>query len=174
MFKGHQNQKLQRSRDRLTTFVRDYQCICALPQPEKTCKQPEPGRTTRVNVFISFSQVRAICVQIAYHSKLEVSSLSGDFKNAHRSSAQKNDNGVKSTIQTDPCDYKGHTHTPPQGEAKIRAGTNVQVCAQQRQKDEDVRRKTRRDKSVCGSDERETKCTGTTDETHLIVETWAT
>ena len=32
-------------------------------------------------------QVRAICVQIAYHSKLEVSSLSGDFKNAHRSPA---------------------------------------------------------------------------------------
>ena len=27
-------------------------------------------------------QVRAICVQIAYHSKLEVSSLSGDSKNA--------------------------------------------------------------------------------------------
>ena len=34
-------------------------------------------------------QVRAICVQIAYHSKLEVSSLSGDFKNAHRSPAIK-------------------------------------------------------------------------------------
>ena len=32
-------------------------------------------------------QVRAICVLIAYHSKLEVSSLSGDFKNAHRSPA---------------------------------------------------------------------------------------
>ena len=27
------------------------------------------------------SQVRAICVQIAYHSNLEASSLSGDFKN---------------------------------------------------------------------------------------------
>ena len=35
------------------------------------------------------AQVRAICVQIAYHSKLEVSSLSGDFKNAHRSPAKK-------------------------------------------------------------------------------------
>ena len=23
----------------------------------------------------------------------------------------KKENGVKSTIQTDPCDYKGHTHT---------------------------------------------------------------
>ena len=33
------------------------------------------------------AQVRAICAQIAYHSKLEVSSLSGDFKNAHRSPA---------------------------------------------------------------------------------------
>ena len=88
----------------------------------------------------------------------------------------KTENGIKSTIQTDPCDYKGHTHTPPQGEAKIKARTNVQMCAQQRQKNEDMRRKTRRDKSVCvcGCDERETKCTGTTDETHLIAETWAT
>ena len=58
MFKGH---KLQRSRDRLTTFVRDCQRISTLPQPEKTCKQPEPGRTTRVNAFIVFSQVRATC-----------------------------------------------------------------------------------------------------------------
>ena len=38
--------------------------------------------------MIIFSQVRATCVQIAYHSKLEVSSLSGDFKNAHRSPAE--------------------------------------------------------------------------------------
>ena len=88
MFNGHQNQKLQRPRDRLTTFVRDCKCIRTLPQPEKTCKQPATGRTTRVNVFIIFSQVRAICVQIAYHSKLEVTSLSGDFKNAHRSPAK--------------------------------------------------------------------------------------
>ena len=95
MFKGHQNQQLQRARDRLTTFVRDCKCISTLPQPEKTCKQPEPGRTTRVNVFIIFSQVRAICVQIAYHSKLEVSSLSGDFKNAHRSPAAKRRNKSK-------------------------------------------------------------------------------
>ena len=34
-------------------------------------------------------QVRAICVQIAYHSKLGVSSLSGDSKNAHHSPADK-------------------------------------------------------------------------------------
>ena len=48
-------------------------------------------------------QVRAICVQIANHGKLEVSSLSGDFKNAHRSPAK---------IQKDPYDSKGYTHTP--------------------------------------------------------------
>ena len=51
-------------------------------------------------------QVRAICVQIAYHSKLEVSSLSGDFKNAHRSPAIKQ---IK--IQKDPYDSKGYTYT---------------------------------------------------------------
>ena len=107
MFKGHQNRKLRRSRDRLTTFVRDCKCISTLAPPEKTCKQPEQGRTTRVNVFIIFSQVRAICVQIAYHSKLEVSSLSGDFKDAHRSPAEINEK----TIQKNPCEYKGHTHT---------------------------------------------------------------
>ena len=38
-------------------------------------------------VAISEMQVRAICVQIAYHSKLGVSSLSGDSKNAHHSPA---------------------------------------------------------------------------------------
>ena len=40
-------------------------------------------------------------------------------------------------------------------------------CARRKdKKDEDMRR----DKSVRGCDERETKCTGTTDEPHLIVE----
>ena len=68
-----------------------------------------------------------------------------------------------------------HTHTPPRGEAeRIKARTVVEVCAQQRQKDEDMRRRTRQDKGVCGGNEKETKCTGTTDETHLIVKTWAT
>ena len=72
-----------------------------------------------------------------------------------------------------------HTHTPPRGEAKrIKARTAqpmvVEVCAQQRQKDEDMRRRTRRDKGVRGCNEKETKCTGTTDEPHLIVKTWAT
>ena len=132
MFKGHQNQKLQRARDRVTTFVHDCRCISTLPQPEKTCKQPEPGRTTRVSVFIIFSQVRAICVQIAYHSKLEVSSLSGDFKNAPRSPAKAKSkiSAIRfpaktkskiSTIRLDPCDFKGHTHThtPPRSEAFI-------------------------------------------------------
>ena len=42
------------------------------------------------HVVIILSQVRAICVQITYHSKLEMSSLSRDFKNAHRSPAELN------------------------------------------------------------------------------------
>ena len=69
-----------------------------------------------------------------------------------------------------------HTHTPPRGEAKtIKARTVVKVCAQQRQKDDDMRRRTGRDKSVCGCNEKETKCTGTTDEPHLIVKgVWQT
>ena len=103
MFKGHQNQKLQRARDRVTTFVHDCRCISTLPQPEKTCKQPEPGRTTRVNVFIVFSQVRAICVQIAYHSKLEVSSL-------RMPTAPLLKNKRNFTIRQDPCVFMGHTH----------------------------------------------------------------
>ena len=52
-------------------------------------------------MVIIFAQVRAICVQIAYHSKLEVSSLSVDFKNAHRSPAKN---------QLIPCVSKGFTH----------------------------------------------------------------
>ena len=82
----------------------------------------------------------------------------------------------KSKVQSKriPVTTRGtHTHASPRG-GKIKARPNVQMCVQQGQKDEDVRRKTRLDKSVCGCDERETKCTGTTDETHLVVETWAT
>ena len=44
----------------------------------------------------------------AYHSKLEVSSLSGDFKNAHRSPAEK----FKRSLTA-----RAHTHTPPLREA---------------------------------------------------------
>ena len=56
-------------------------------------------------------QVRAICVQIAYHSKLEVSSLSGDFKNAHRSPAMIQTGKANQKIQKDPYDSKVYTHT---------------------------------------------------------------
>ena len=37
----------------------------------------------------TLAHIRAICVQIAYHCKLEMSSLSGEFKIAHRSPALK-------------------------------------------------------------------------------------
>ena len=42
----------------------------------------------------------------------------------------------------------------------------VRTCARSKE--------TRQDTSVRGCDERGTKCTGTTDEPHLIVKTWAT
>ena len=52
------------------------------------------GKTNRLagswlSRLLKRAQARAICVQIAYHSKLGVSSLSGDSKNAHRSPATK-------------------------------------------------------------------------------------
>ena len=52
---------------------------------------------------IILSQVHAICVQIAYHSNLEVSSLSGDFKKYPPRPAFAN--------RKVPCDSKGFTHT---------------------------------------------------------------
>ena len=52
-------------------------------------------------------QVRAICVQIAYHSKLGVSSLSGDSKNAHHSPALTRPMRSFTSIQM------FHTHTHP-------------------------------------------------------------
>ena len=56
-------------------------------------------------MVIIFSQVRAICVQIAYHSKLEVSSLSGDFQNAHPSPAWKTER-----LPVTPRVLHTHTH----------------------------------------------------------------
>ena len=52
-------------------------------------------------------QVRAICVQIAYHSKLGVSSLSGDSKNAHHSPALTRPMRSFTSIQM----FHTHTHT---------------------------------------------------------------
>ena len=68
-------------------------------------------------------QVRAICVQIAYHSKLEVSSLSGDFKNAHRSPAV-NVEAKPKTKQSERIPVIPRvTHTRlPKGEANFSVG----------------------------------------------------
>ena len=59
---------------------------------------------------MSEMQVRAICVQIAYHSKLGVSSLSGDSKNAHHSPALTRPMRSFTSIQM------FHTHTPLGGD----------------------------------------------------------
>ena len=59
---------------------------------------------------MSEMQVRAICVQIAYHSKLGVSSLSGDSKNAHHSPPLKRPPKSFTSIQM------FHTHAPPGGD----------------------------------------------------------
>ena len=40
------------------------------------------------------------------------------------------------TVQKDPCDSKGYTHTPPRGEAKLRLG---RVCKCARSKDKRVK-----------------------------------
>ena len=64
-------------------------------------------------MVIIFAQLRAICVRIAYPQKLEVSSLSGDFKNAHRYPAsEKEGKATGSAFQMDPCDFKGRIPTP--------------------------------------------------------------
>ena len=68
-----------------------------------------------------------------------------------------------------------HTHTPPQGEARItKVRTNVHARAAKTKNEDMKTERTRQDKSVRDCDERGTKCTGTTDEPHLIVKTWAT
>ena len=43
------------------------------------------------------------------------------------------------TIQKNPCDYKGHTHTRlPEGRRRAKVKANVHVCARKRQKNEDM------------------------------------
>ena len=45
------------------------------------------------------------------------------------------------TIQKNPCDYKGHTHTHtrlPEGRRKAKVRANVHVCAHKRQENDDM------------------------------------
>ena len=70
-------------------------------------------------------QVRGFCVQNPYHSKLEVSSWGGDFKNAHRSPAMK-----LKQIQKDPYESKGYTHASPrhaESRVKLSEATDLTV-----------------------------------------------
>ena len=43
------------------------------------------------------------------------------------------------TIQKNPCDYKGYTHTRlPEGRRKAKVRANVRVCAHKRQENDDM------------------------------------
>ena len=67
------------------------------------------------------------------------------------------------TIQRNPCDYKGHTHTPPRGEARsTKVGAKVWVRAQ---KTKEWRHEEDRTGQECVRLQwKGTKCTGTTDD----------
>ena len=76
------------------------------------------------------------------------------------------------TIQKNPCDYKGHTHT--RGGVKLRhLKANVHACARKRQKDEDMTegRDGTKVRVVVMKGE---PSAGTNHETQLIIKTWAT